>query len=72
MGLAPIVVDEVYDRISEIRALGLTVLLVEQNVHRALACVDRGYVLENGRIVLDGKAAELSDNPRIKEAYLGM
>jgi branched-chain amino acid transport system ATP-binding protein len=72
MGLAPIVVDEVYARIQDIRQMGLTVLLVEQNMHLALECVQRCYVLENGRIVLAGTAQELKDNPRIKEAYLGI
>jgi branched-chain amino acid transport system ATP-binding protein len=71
MGLAPMLVDEVFRVIESIRADGTTVLLVEQNAHRALAAADHGYVMETGRIVLDGPAAELLSNARVIEAYLG-
>ena len=71
MGLAPLLVDEVFGVIESIRADGTTVLLVEQNAHRALAAADHGYVLETGEIVLDGPADELLSNSRVVEAYLG-
>jgi branched-chain amino acid transport system ATP-binding protein len=73
LGLAPRLVDEVFAIIHRLnRELGATVLLVEQNARRALAIAHRGYVLESGRIVLAGSAAELADNPDIKEFYLGV
>jgi branched-chain amino acid transport system ATP-binding protein len=73
LGLAPRLVDEVFGIIHRLnRELGATVLLVEQNARRALAIAHRGYVLESGRIVLAGSAAELADNPDIKEFYLGV
>jgi branched-chain amino acid transport system ATP-binding protein len=72
LGLAPIIVDEVYDRIKAIRREGVSVLLVEQNVALALDCVDRGYVFENGRVVLCGTAEELATSDKMKEAYLGL
>jgi branched-chain amino acid transport system ATP-binding protein len=71
MGLAPMLVDEVFDVIDRIRHDGTTVLLVEQNAHRALAAADHGYVMETGEIVLDGPADELLSNSRVIEAYLG-
>lgn len=71
MGLAPMLVDQVFEVIEEIRADGTTVLLVEQNAHRALAAADHGYVMEAGEIVLDGPADELIANTRVIEAYLG-
>jgi len=73
LGLAPRLVDEVFAIIQRLnRELGVTALLVEQNAHRALAVAHRGYVIESGRIVLEGTAAELADNPDIKEFYLGL
>jgi branched-chain amino acid transport system ATP-binding protein len=73
LGLAPRLVDEVFGTIQRLnRDLGVTVLLVEQNARRALAIAHRGYVLESGRIVLAGAAAELMANPDIKEFYLGV
>jgi branched-chain amino acid transport system ATP-binding protein len=71
LGLAPRLSDEVYERIGEINRQGLTVLLVEQNTAIALAFSSRAYVLEHGKIVLEGTAAELAHNPRVRQAYLG-
>jgi branched-chain amino acid transport system ATP-binding protein len=72
VGLAPRMVAMVFDLVSRIRARGLSVLLVEQNVRQALALADRGYVLENGRIVLAGAGAELVEHPKVRRAYLGL
>ena len=72
LGLAPIVVKEIFRIIGEINRLGTTVLLVEQNTRQALALSRRGYVLENGRVALEGSGAELLDNEHVKRAYLGM
>jgi branched-chain amino acid transport system ATP-binding protein len=72
MGLAPVLVEAIFDAIEQLnRARGLTILLVEQNAAMALQIAHRGYVLETGRIVLMGSAAELRVNPRVREAYLG-
>ena len=72
LGLAPVVVDDLAQRLVEIRnTLGITILLVEQNAAVALSIADRGYVLENGRVVLDGDAARLRNHPDIQEFYLG-
>ena len=72
VGLAPRMVAIVFDLVARIRATGVGVLLVEQNVRQALALADRGYVLENGRIVLQGSGGELIEHPRVKRAYLGL
>ena len=72
LGLAPIVVQEVFRTLRDIRQAGVTVLLVEQNVHQALELADRGYVLETGRVVLQGPSADLLANPEVRTAYLGM
>jgi branched-chain amino acid transport system ATP-binding protein len=72
MGLAPVLVDRILDTIVALRNDGMTVLLVEQNVSAALAIADRAYVLETGRIVLSGPSATLADDPRVREAYLGV
>jgi branched-chain amino acid transport system ATP-binding protein len=72
LGLAPIVVQEIFRIIGEINRLGTTVLLVEQNTRQALGLSRRGYVLENGRVVLEGSGAELLGNEHVKRAYLGM
>ena len=72
VGLAPRMVGVVFDLVARIRATGVGVLLVEQNVRQALALADRGYVLENGRIVLQGSGGELIEHPRVKRAYLGL
>ena len=71
MGLAPQVVDRVFEVIESIRASGTTVLLVEQNATRALQAADTAYVMETGQIVLSGQAQELLENPKVIEAYLG-
>ena len=71
MGLSPIFVNEIFDIIQEVSKSGTTVLLVEQNAKKALSIADRAYVLETGKIVLEGKASELLDNDSIKKAYLG-
>jgi branched-chain amino acid transport system ATP-binding protein len=71
MGLAPIVVQEIFRTLREINRQGLAIFLVEQNVRQALKIAQRGYVLETGRIVLAGSGAELLAAPRVQEAYLG-
>jgi len=71
-GLAPLVVQQVFDLVRRIRAEGLTVLIVEQNVQQVLDVVDRAYLLEVGSIRLNGTAAELKDNPIIRKAYMGL
>ena len=72
MGLAPIFVEKIFEIVREIRADGTPVLLVEQNALMALDTADRGYVLETGRIALEGPAAELRTNERVQKAYLGL
>ena len=71
LGLAPLVVHTIFEAIDEIRTKGTTILLVEQNAHAALGHSDRAYVLETGRIVMEGPSKQLAADPRIKEAYLG-
>lgn len=71
MGLAPILVEQIFDIISSINREGTTILLVEQNAQVALSIAHRGYVLETGAIVLEGPAGELLNSPQVKEAYLG-
>ncbi|MGZ8754941.1 MAG: ABC transporter ATP-binding protein [Acidimicrobiia bacterium] len=71
MGLAPILVEQVFDTIKEINAQGVTILLVEQNAHVALSIADRGYVLQTGRIVLADTAKALLQHPNLSDAYLG-
>ena len=71
MGLAPLMVSQVYEIVAELKAAGTTILLVEQNARAALKVADRGYVLETGRIVLQGSAAELREDPEVQRAYLG-
>ncbi len=72
LGLAPIMVNTVFEIVKTLNSEGMTVLLVEQNIHHALEASNRGYVLETGRITLEGKSSELLDNNHVKEAYLGM
>lgn len=71
MGLAPLLVREIFSIIKEINEEGTTVLLVEQNANMALSIADRAYVLENGRVVLSGSAAELAASEAVQKAYLG-
>ena len=71
VGLAPNLVGQVLQAITAIRDTGVTVLIVEQNAHQALAISDRAYVIENGSITLEGSGAELIDDPRVRQAYLG-
>ena len=72
LGLAPMFVEKVFELAQEIRQHGTTVMLVEQNVHHALAIADRGYVLENGSIALEGTGKDLLKDQRLMKAYLGM
>jgi branched-chain amino acid transport system ATP-binding protein len=71
MGLAPLLMMSVFDSLKEINREGTTILIVEQNARMALQFAGRGYVLENGRVVLEGGSGELLANPRVKKAYLG-
>jgi branched-chain amino acid transport system ATP-binding protein len=71
MGLAPRLVEDVFDIIRAINAQGTTIFVIEQNVNMALSVADRGYVLQMGEVVLSGAAAELLENPLIQKAYLG-
>jgi branched-chain amino acid transport system ATP-binding protein len=72
LGLAPIVVEAIYKAVSRVRERGMTVLIVEQDVLSALEQADRGYVLDVGHITMTGSTQELLDDPRVKEAYLGL
>lgn len=72
LGLAPLMIEEVYDVLRRLRQSGLTLFIVEQNTKVALELADYGYVMENGRIVLEGRAAELSANDDVREFYLGL
>ncbi len=71
LGLAPLLVEQIFDTIRNLRTRGVTILLVEQNARQALAIADRAYVMETGKIVLAGSAAELQTNPQVEQAYLG-
>ena len=71
MGLAPILVQEIFDIIEQLHSAGTTVLLVEQNARMALSVADRAYVLETGKVSMSGKASELANDQRVKQAYLG-
>ncbi len=71
LGLAPLLVKEIFNVVQRIRERGVTILLVEQNAHLSLAIADRAYVLETGRVVMSGDAKTLARDPRIKAAYLG-
>jgi branched-chain amino acid transport system ATP-binding protein len=71
MGLAPVLVRDIFETLKEINAQGTTILLVEQNANMALKLANRGYVLETGNIVLEGLSKELAANPEVKKAYLG-
>jgi len=72
LGLAPILIKDIFDTVRKIADQGTTVLLVEQDVKHSLSLSNRGYVLEHGRTVMEGPAAELLDNPHIRTAYLGL
>lgn len=72
LGLSPLIVKEVFETIKKIREEGITILLIEQNVLQSLMISDRGYVLENGSVVLEGAGTDLLTDPRVKEAYLGI
>ena len=71
MGLAPILVEQIFDIIKELHDAGTTILLVEQNAQMALSIADRAYVLETGRISMEGPAQELLTNDNVRKAYLG-
>ena len=71
MGLAPMMVAKIFELVQDIAAQGVTIFLVEQNARLALEISQRGYVMESGAIALAGRCAELLDNPRVREAYLG-
>jgi branched-chain amino acid transport system ATP-binding protein len=71
LGLAPIIVQQLFETLKEIRASGTTILLVEQNAHIALSIADRGYVLETGSLIVQGSPEELLDNEEVRAAYLG-
>ena len=71
LGLAPLMVEHIFEVIAGLKEKGLTILLVEQNVHHALDLADRAYVMEAGRIALDGPATELRQDPRVERSYLG-
>ena len=72
MGLAPILVQQILDVVKNLKSIGVTVLLVEQNAYAALKIADRGYVMETGKISMTATAEELIADPRIREAYLGI
>ena len=72
LGLSPLLTEHIFELVQKVNKEGLTVLLVEQNVHHTLAMCDRAYVLENGRIALTGSGQELMANPHVREAYLGL
>ena len=72
LGLAPVMCDVTFEKIQEIHAMGTAILLVEQNVSRALSLVQRAYVLESGRITLQGKSSDLANNKQVQAAYLGL
>ena len=72
MGLAPVLVDRIFDVIRDLKTTGVTILLVEQNAFGALSLADRGYVMETGHITLEGSASLLLRDPRVREAYLGL
>jgi branched-chain amino acid transport system ATP-binding protein len=71
LGLAPLIVRELFSIVRELNKQGLTIFLVEQNAHAALSVAERGYVMESGRIVLEGPAEELIKNKDVREFYLG-
>lgn len=71
MGLSPLLTQQVFDVLKELKKSGMTILLVEQNAYEALTISDRAYIMESGDITLEGRSSELIDDPRVKDAYLG-
>jgi branched-chain amino acid transport system ATP-binding protein len=71
-GLAPLYVDRLFDLMKRLRSSGITIIVVEQNVHHVLTLADRGYVLENGHIVLENTGPQLLQDAKLKTAYLGL
>jgi branched-chain amino acid transport system ATP-binding protein len=71
LGLAPLIIQQIFDIIEQLRKDGVTIFLVEQNANQALKLADRGYVLENGRIVMQGSGEQLLNDPKVRDAYLG-
>lgn len=71
LGLAPIIIQQIFDIIEQLREDGVTIFLVEQNANQALKLADRGYVLENGHIVMQGSGSDLLSDPKVRDAYLG-
>ena len=71
MGLSPIMVDKIFEVVRDVYALGVTIVLVEQNASRALAIADRGYVMESGLITMSGPGQQLLNDPKVRAAYLG-
>jgi len=71
MGLAPLIVQQIFNTLVDLRRQGLTILLVEQNANAALAVADRAYVMETGALILEGEAGRIAADPRVREAYLG-
>jgi branched-chain amino acid transport system ATP-binding protein len=71
MGLAPLMVDKIFEVVADIHRQGVTVVLVEQNARRALQLASRAYVMESGQITLSGAASDLLDDPLVRQAYLG-
>ena len=72
LGLAPLIVREIFHIIAELRSIGVSILLVEQNARAALQVADYGYVLETGEVAIEGNSSDLADNPRLVESYLGL
>ena len=72
LGLAPVMTDVTFEKIADISKMGTAILLVEQNVSRALSLVDRAYVLESGRVTMQGKSDELANSKQVQSAYLGI
>lgn len=71
-GLAPQLTENVFASLDTLKKGGMTILLVEQNVHKTLTVTDRGYVLENGKIEIEGRSSDLADDPHVKKVFLGV
>jgi len=72
LGLAPIIVDQLYETLASLRKLGISILLIEQNAYKALTFADRAYIIENGKIIMEGEAKKLLSEDRVRKAYLGI